>query len=192
MYCITLSPNIDSQLIFQLQHVCRPSMSDISVLSILCCIFRVHVVVEPHISFSAVANIEWKMLTEFFGLLDHVVSKCIAIPGRKISNVIAFIHMTRDVIDWVFVRRVSEIFCRILSSCFIYCFLCSVYKMSFCVFRRWCRSSLFDWDRILNFVFINLDCRRRYLDYFKRSCPRGRQIVVQHSRQTVWRTCSHW
>lgn len=107
--------------------------------------------------------------------------------------------MTQNLIDCIFVQRVSDLFCSSLSSAlvdsvvlFVNWSIWRVYQLSLCKFPRWRQCNSVDWDGILNFVFIDPDCRRQYFDYLDRLCIRGQKLPVPLSRQMLSGTGSQW
>lgn len=108
----------------------------------------IHVVAGLRRSYPFIAKSSNEVLENVLRRFDRIVSMCVAAPVHSVSVIIAFTHMTHNVIECVFLPHISKIFCSSLSSSSADSVVSGVDRLVWCVLvvslcdsrRWWCLS----------------------------------------------------
>lgn len=138
------------------------------------------------------------MLGDVLRQIDRIVSYSVALPALNMLNVIAFTHMTHNVIDFVSVRRVSEYFCDSFSFIFVdfstsaaSWLVCRILVVALCRLFQWCQCRSVDRNGISDYIFIDPNSFGWNFKYLQCSCLTVHRLEVRFSRQGLCSRGSH-
>lgn len=158
-----------------------------------------HVILPPSTSIAS-NEVFWNVLRR----LEHIVCWCVAVPAHEVPICYRLCPYDAHAIDCVLGRHIREYFYGSLSSGLVALVASFVDWLVFrdleyllCKFQGWPQCTSADWDRTLDCMFINRDCRRWYFDReLVPDVPKilfwEHQLVVRLRRQTFIGRCCHW